>query len=54
MRADSPKPATAVSTSPTTATVSIRAGPPPLLVALSGGDPVVAHDMLTMRAAELT
>ena len=36
--------------------VSIRAGPPPLLVALSGGDPVVARDMLTMRAgdAELT
>jgi Alpha/beta hydrolase len=35
-------------------TVSIRAGPPPLLVALSGGDPVVAHDMMTMRAGELT
>lgn len=35
-------------------TVSIRAGPPPLLVALSGGDPVVARDMLTMRAANLT
>ena len=34
--------------------VSIRAGPPPLLVALSGGDPVVAHDMLTMRADELS
>jgi hypothetical protein len=36
------------------ATVSIRAGPPPLLVSLSGGDPVVAHDMLTMRANELS
>ena len=35
------------------ATVSIRAGPPPLLVSLSGGDPVVARDMLTMRADEL-
>ena len=35
-------------------TVSIRAGPPPLLVALSGGDPVVARDMLTMRADELS
>jgi hypothetical protein len=35
-------------------TVSIRAGPSPLLVALSGGDPVVAHDMLTMRACELS
>ena len=34
--------------------VSIRAGPPPLLVALSGGDAVVAHDMLTMRADNLT
>jgi hypothetical protein len=35
-------------------TVSIRAGPPPLLVALSGGDPVVAHDLLTMRAGTLS
>ena len=35
-------------------TVSIRGGPPPLLVALSGGDPVVARDMLTMRAGELS
>ncbi|HKH52089.1 MAG TPA: alpha/beta hydrolase [Mycobacterium sp.] len=35
-------------------TVSIRAGPSPLLVALSGGDPVVAHDMLTIRAGALT
>jgi hypothetical protein len=35
-------------------TVSIRAGPPPLLVALSGGNPVVARDMLTRRAGELT
>jgi len=34
-------------------TVSIRAGPSPLLVALSGGDPVVAHDMLTMGPATL-
>ena len=34
--------------------VSIRDGPPPLLVALSGGDAEVAHGMLTMRAAELT
>ena len=34
--------------------VSIRAGPLPLLVALSGGDAVVAHDMLTMRATELS
>jgi hypothetical protein len=33
--------------------VSIRAGPPPLLVALSGGDPVVARDLLTMRAGTL-
>jgi hypothetical protein len=32
-------------------TVSIRTGPPPLLVALSGGDPVVAHDLLTTRAS---
>jgi hypothetical protein len=35
-------------------TVSIRAGPPALLVALSGGDPAVAHDMLTMRAEKLS
>lgn len=35
-------------------TVSIRAGPPPLLVALSGGDPALAHDMLSMRARTLT
>jgi hypothetical protein len=35
-------------------TVSIRAGPPALLVALSGGDPAVAHDMLTMRAGKLS
>lgn len=35
-------------------TVSIRAGPPPLLVALSGGDPALAHDMLSMRARNLT
>ena len=34
--------------------VSMRADPPPLLVALSGGDPGVARDMLTMRAAELS
>jgi hypothetical protein len=36
------------------ATVSIRAGPPALLVALSGGDPGVARDMLTVRADELS
>jgi hypothetical protein len=36
------------------AMVSIRAGPPTLLVALSGGDPVIARDMLTMRADELS
>ena len=36
------------------AAVSIRAGPPALLVALSGGDPIVARDMLTMRADELS
>ncbi len=35
-------------------TVSIRAGPAPLLVALSGGNAVVARDMLTMRASVLT
>jgi hypothetical protein len=35
-------------------TVSIRAGPSPLLIALSGGDAAVAHHMLTMRADELT
>ena len=35
-------------------TVAIRAGPPALLVALSGGDPVVARDMLKMRADELS
>jgi Alpha/beta hydrolase len=34
--------------------VTIRAGPPPLLIALSGGDPTVAHDMLTMRADALS
>jgi hypothetical protein len=36
------------------ATVSIRAGPPALLVALSGGDPAVAREMLTVRANELS
>ena len=35
-------------------TATIRAGPSPLLVALSGGDPAVAHDMLTIRAEKLT
>jgi hypothetical protein len=35
-------------------TVSIRAGPPALLVALSVCDPAVAHDMLTMRAEKLS
>ncbi|HEX2400214.1 MAG TPA: hypothetical protein VHJ79_09570 [Mycobacterium sp.] len=35
-------------------TVTIRAGPPPLLVALSGGDPAVAHDMFRMRADTLS
>ena len=35
-------------------TVSVRAGPPPLLVALSGGDPAAATDMLRVRAAELS
>ncbi|OBF34909.1 alpha/beta hydrolase [Mycobacterium sp. ACS1612] len=35
-------------------TVSIRAGPPPLLVALSGGDSAVAHELLDARAAALT
>ena len=35
-------------------TVSIRAGPPALLVALSGGDPGVARDMLKMRADGLS
>jgi hypothetical protein len=35
-------------------TVSVRAGPAPLLVALSGGDTGVAHDMLALRASELT
>jgi Alpha/beta hydrolase len=35
-------------------TASVLADPPPLLVALSGGSPDVAHDMLTVRAAELT
>lgn len=34
--------------------VSVPADPPPLLVALSGGDPDVARDMLAMRAVELT
>ncbi|MDA4107899.1 alpha/beta hydrolase [Mycolicibacterium holsaticum] len=33
--------------------VSVAAGPAPLLVALSGGDDGVAHVMLTARAAEL-
>ena len=36
------------------AIVSIRAAPSGLLVALSGGDAVVARDMLTMRADELS
>ncbi|MGX9792127.1 alpha/beta hydrolase [Mycobacterium sp. MMS18-G62] len=35
-------------------TVTIRAGPVPVLVALSGGDVHVAHDMLALRAAALT
>jgi hypothetical protein len=35
-------------------TVLARAGASPLLIALSGGDAAVAHDMLTMRADELT
>jgi hypothetical protein len=35
-------------------TASVRDGPPPLLVALSGGDQVVADDLLAMRADELT
>src|SRR6058998_2613 len=35
-------------------TVSIRTDPPQLLVALSGGRAAVAHDMLVMRADELT
>jgi hypothetical protein len=35
-------------------TVAIRAGPSPLLVALSGGSSAVARDMLTMRAGVLT
>jgi len=35
-------------------TTSLRADPSPLLIALSGGDAAVAHDMLTMRAEELT
>jgi hypothetical protein len=35
-------------------TVSIRAGPPPLLVALSGGDPVLAHGLLAVRAGTLS
>jgi len=35
-------------------TVSARAGPSPLLVALSGGDAAVAHDLLTTRADDLT
>ena len=34
--------------------MSIRAGPPPLLVALSGGDPAVARDLLTVRAGALS
>jgi hypothetical protein len=36
------------------ATLSIRAGPTALLVALSGGDQGVAHDLLAMRAGELS
>jgi hypothetical protein len=35
-------------------TVSIRVGPSPLLVALSGGAPEVAQDMLSARAVDLT
>lgn len=35
-------------------TASVRAGPSPLLIALSGGNAAVAHDMLAMRADELT
>ncbi len=35
-------------------TVSVRADPPPLLVALSGGSSGVARDMLALRAAELS
>lgn len=35
-------------------TVSVLAGPSPLLVALSGGADAVADDMLAMRASELT
>jgi hypothetical protein len=34
--------------------VSVPTGPTPLLIALAGGDPGVARDMLTMRAAELS
>ena len=34
--------------------VSVRAGPSSLLVALSGGDPGVARDMLGVRAVELS
>ena len=34
--------------------VSVRADPPPLLVALSGGDPGLARDMQVVRAAELS
>jgi hypothetical protein len=34
--------------------VSVGAAPPPSLVAMSGGDPVVARDMLGMRADELS
>jgi hypothetical protein len=34
--------------------VSARDGPPPLLIALSGGDPGVAGAMLRVRAAELS
>jgi hypothetical protein len=35
-------------------TVSIRTDPPPVVVALSGGSAAVAHDLLVMRADELT
>jgi hypothetical protein len=34
--------------------VSVHADAPPLLIALSGGNPAVARDMLAMRAVELT
>ncbi|AGB24014.1 Alpha/beta hydrolase of unknown function (DUF1023) [Mycobacterium sp. JS623] len=35
-------------------TVTIHANASPLLIALSGGDAAVAHDMMTVRAGELT